>query len=531
MPQNILVASPHPAFGELLRLSLEETGSYSVRLVLSGKEVLSVISHMSFDLALLDASLRDEPFAPMVRVLLEQLPDIKLAIFPPENDPHHPLMMGLRPHAYLEKPFYLPDLISLVEGLLHPVDQQIVEALAKPVNRTINGGRVTAPLPDLDEGSARRTAESVPWLQDVDLAAQHLTRLLLETNAQAAIILREGAIWAYAGQLLQPEAQEIAVTVQRYWDKHKKTDLARYIRLDTGEYLTYATPLVENLLLATAFEISVPLTRVRAQAGRLARELATPLPPVEVPPLVEALPEEELVGPALTEEERGAILALLADMPPPDPDGNSDPLDEWQPETNLPAWAREPVPVITVQPDPPADPDVEKTQPTAVNGAIHLPVKVAEFDPASPAVSLITYTGLLIPRFEEHFLTGELGILLGQWVPELCVAFGWRLDGISVRPEHFMWTVRVLPAVSPGNMVRILRQQISMRIFNAMPLLKSQNPSGDFWAPGYLIVSGSQAPPPDLLRDYIEQTRRRQGITAVRNKKERKQNATHPVSD
>lgn len=521
--KSILVASPHPAFGELLRLSLEETGEYSARLVLSGKEVLSVITHASFDLALLDADLRDEPFAPMVRVLTEQLPEIKLIVFPPDNDPHHPLLIGLRPQAYLNKPFYLPELINLVQGLLLPDTEQPAALPTQTVSFRMSGGRITAPLPDLDE----KPLTTAPWLQDMDLAAQHLTRLLLETNAQAAILVRGGGIWAYSGHLLQPDALEIAAVVQRYWNKYKKSDLARYVRLASGEYMVYATTLTEELLLATAFDVSMPLTRVRSQAGRLARELATPPAPPAV--VEEAPPEEELVGPALTEEERKAILSLLADMPSPDPDADLELAGEWQPETDLPAWARAPEPEPPAQPADPPDPEI--TQPTAVEGAVHLPAKLTAFDPASPAVSLITYTGLLIPRFEDHFMTGELGILLGQWVPELCVAFGWRLDGIAVRPEHFQWTVRVMPSVSPGNMVRILRQQTSMRIFSALPLLKAQNPSGDFWAPGYLIVSGSQAPPPELLRDYIEQTRRRQGIAAIRARKERKDHAPHSLPD
>ena len=87
------------------------------------------------------------------------------------------------------------------------------------------------------------------------------------------------------------------------------------------------------------------------------------------------------------------------------------------------------------------------------------------------------------------------------------------MEGLSIRPEYLQWTVQVAPSVSPGNLVKIMRQRTSMHIFNSFAHLREQNPSGDLWAIGYLIVSGSQPPSPQLLRDYIIQTRKRQGIS------------------
>jgi len=59
--------------------------------------------------------------------------------------------------------------------------------------------------------------------------------------------------------------------------------------------------------------------------------------------------------------------------------------------------------------------------------------------------------------------------------------------------------------------MRIMRQQTSEKIFGEFSRLKKENPSGDFWAPGYLIMGGTQPHPPPLVRDYITQTRTRQG--------------------
>jgi len=71
--------------------------------------------------------------------------------------------------------------------------------------------------------------------------------------------------------------------------------------------------------------------------------------------------------------------------------------------------------------------------------------------------------------------------------------------------------VTVTPGVSPGNLARIVRQRTSDELFRTFPRLLDQNLTGDFWAPGYLVVRGEQLTAPQLLRDFIQQTRRRQG--------------------
>jgi hypothetical protein len=61
--------------------------------------------------------------------------------------------------------------------------------------------------------------------------------------------------------------------------------------------------------------------------------------------------------------------------------------------------------------------------------------------------------------------------------------------------------------------MRIVRQQTSEKIFAEFVRVRKENASGDFWAPGYLIMGGSQPHPPQLVKDYIKQTRSRQGYS------------------
>ncbi len=133
-------------------------------------------------------------------------------------------------------------------------------------------------------------------------------------------------------------------------------------------------------------------------------------------------------------------------------------------------------------------------------------------EPASPALVNLTYACLLIPRFDTHHLVGDAAERLTEWVPQLCIAFGWRLEHLAVRPEYLQWVVRVPPSTAPGYVMRIIRQQSSERLFNEFSRFKKDNPSGDFWAPGYLIMGSSQPHPQKLVRDFVRQTRQRQGL-------------------
>ena len=133
-------------------------------------------------------------------------------------------------------------------------------------------------------------------------------------------------------------------------------------------------------------------------------------------------------------------------------------------------------------------------------------------EPVSAGVYNLTYACLLVPRFSSHYLTGDIADCISEWLPNICVAFGWRLEYLTVRPEYLQWVVNVSPATSPGYLMRIMRQQTSEKVFGGFPRLKKENPSGDFWAPGYLIMGGTKPHPPQLVKDYIKQIRQRQGI-------------------
>jgi REP element-mobilizing transposase RayT len=401
--------------------------------------------------------------------------------------------------------------------------------------------------------------QALPWMNDLSKAAQHLTRLTLESSAQAALITRKNDLWAYAGGLSQNAAREIAQIVTRSWDAQRGSDLLRFIRLEStrAEHMLFATRLAADAVLALVFDAETPFSTIRSQANELITHISDPAGETAAParsaaPSLDefALDDsDETSGPATP-----PISEIITDVPSPNPEpatggrdagrdiqwprrgpgreaalgetrasaplsdatvfgpanGSSSPAEQASTngqrqhldEMDVVARAR---PRRAVAPIAPAEDGATRLSPTTEAA------RKVSLEPVSAGLYHLTYACLLVPRFASHYLTGDVSDRLSEWLPNICVAFGWRLEFLAVRPEYLQWVVNVQPNTSPGYVMRVMREQTSEKVFHAFPRKAKENPSGDFWAPGYLIMGGSQPHPPQLVRDYIRQIRERQG--------------------
>lgn len=136
----------------------------------------------------------------------------------------------------------------------------------------------------------------------------------------------------------------------------------------------------------------------------------------------------------------------------------------------------------------------------------------------SPAAAMpnnpseISYSCVLIPRFSDHYLTGDLVQDLGTWMKNICIAYGWRLDALSIRPGYIHWIMAVPLTASPARFIKTICQQTSQKIFDDYPRFKRINPSLDFWAPSFSVTSGSAPQSMEEINAYILQVRKQQGI-------------------
>jgi REP element-mobilizing transposase RayT/DNA-binding response OmpR family regulator len=481
----LLVLTQDVTFGELVSRSLEGESWFSVRVLRQVDEATAYVRKEKCSLTFLDLDIADALEAG--RALRQANAEMRFVFLSAvEADP---ALDELNPRAHLTKTFNVKDLLELMDKLFQPLQ-------AGTPRRAPQNAPAAPPVVNLE----------MPWLADVNRAAQHLTRLTLESSAQAALINRENELWAYAGQLPQAAAHELGRMVARYWDKTEESDLVRFVRLNStkAEHMLFATRLAAGLVLALAFDAETPFSTIRTQAGQL----------------VHALSASQPVGEEASNEAGGAVDTLpLAPVEAYKPESSKESLLDYaepvppattsevvaEPATKTRTGRQNAVPK-TEEKTPDAQDDTQPRLPTEEGRNIVL-------EPVSASVYNLTYACLLIPRFTQHHLTGDLAERLSEWMPEICIAFGWRLEFISVRPDYLHWLANVPPAASPGYMMRVIRQRISEKIFEEFPRFKKENPSGDFWAPGYLIMGNTQPAPAQVIKDFIQQTRQRQGIS------------------
>ena len=139
-------------------------------------------------------------------------------------------------------------------------------------------------------------------------------------------------------------------------------------------------------------------------------------------------------------------------------------------------------------------------------------LKPGALEPDNATLHNLTYACVLVPRLPHHHLVGDLATFLTQWVTQLSLAFGWRLEHLAIRPDYLHWISVVPPNSSPGMMVHNIREETSQYIFSEFPRLERDNPSGEFWAPGYLIVNGRDPFSRQMVQEFIGSVRTYQGV-------------------
>ena len=541
MTESLLIVSADTKFAQVLLHGLEQE-SYRVQITRGKGETVVRADEENSSLAFLDMDLGYRAVLETGQALRMLNPDIRLVVFSREGTT--PVLDELQPWLFSPKPYFLPDILNMLNNNSTPPSQ----FSHTPQNREVQTSNPT-----------------LPWLQDVTRAAQHLTRLTLESSAQAALITRGDSLWAYAGQLSQGAAKELAVAVTRHWDGQKGSDLLRFVRLEAtkAEHMLYATRLADDVVLALVFDAETPFSTIRSQAGQLVNRLSTQTPDVAEPSVNQKsltasydAPTEFIEDESSQELDIPSIADILSDVPPPRPEPGSRPIPTGEQDNFVPhpvpsrsrQYSRESSPAVhtndllvsnqkTDQTVEHVVEDLDATMPSKSRQRPETPIRrpmpgeldetrphsITEvagrvmLEPISPGLYNLTYACLLVPRFSNHYLTGDMADRVSEWLPQICIAFGWRLEYLAVRPEYVQWVLNVPPATSPGYLMRIIRQQTSEKIFVEFPKLKRENPSGDFWAPGYLIMGGTQPHPPQLVKDYIKQTRTRQGYSQPRN--------------
>lgn len=132
----------------------------------------------------------------------------------------------------------------------------------------------------------------------------------------------------------------------------------------------------------------------------------------------------------------------------------------------------------------------------AVDEGLQLPQTVTGLEHTTSGLVQLAYTFVFVPKFPRYWLAGDIVLRLEEWLRHYSVAYHWRVNRVAVRPDHVLLSLTCPPTTAPERVARQLKRLTSEKVFEEFPRLVKDDPSGDFWAPAYLLLGGPNLPTP-----------------------------------
>lgn len=247
MQRVILVVSPDTEFLQQLRSHLEEGGRYQVTVALSAHEALNLANGNFFEVAIVDGELDDIPVAAFTRDLAALQSELKILVFPPDNNPQHPVLEGMVANGFLTKPFS---------------GQEIGKALSSLFSDQPMAGIVQVKV--IDDLVKQ-------WLQIPETGGRKAEQILESTTAQTVLIIIKDQLIASAGSIDEGLVNNVTGFLSRYWKEEENSELARFLKLDGdgSERFLYATKLVSNVVLVLVYPMNTTIQLIRRELNNV----------------------------------------------------------------------------------------------------------------------------------------------------------------------------------------------------------------------------------------------------------------------
>jgi len=246
MPLDVLIATPSGPFGELIRLTLEADPDFHCSLVDNGSEIWPTLQEKVYQAVIFDCSfLEPEPRQVYLR-LKEDFPAVAFLLVPPENRTDVNPLKSIQADGFIPRPFDASVLPEQVKAVIEKKADQPVEDK----------------LPVISQ-------KSDSWWDAFQAGIQ-------ETAASAGMIVQNGMVIACTPETSTALQQQVTASIARFWSPSDSADLMRYVKdLVTGqEWMMYASQASKNAVLALLFLPQTPVTKVRSQTLKLARDIS-----------------------------------------------------------------------------------------------------------------------------------------------------------------------------------------------------------------------------------------------------------------
>ena len=194
---------------------------------------------------------------------------ILLAI-PPDNNPDNPIIQTLGIQGVLTKPFYLPDLVPQIAGLLGVEAPSLAEIAAREPEDSV-ADLLKPPTP-------KKSTRSVPWLENPGRAGAWLEHLAAENSVMACLITRGSDLHAGAGALSHEKLSLLARRVADIWAVTPGGTVMQYVRIppDDEEVFLYSVSIALDYDLTLLFDRKTSVSAARRRAKTFEKALDKP---------------------------------------------------------------------------------------------------------------------------------------------------------------------------------------------------------------------------------------------------------------
>lgn len=415
MPRNILVISNDQSLINTISAHIEQG---SVRRAFSAKtdeEALHLVAGRKIEVVIIDVDGCDFSLLALTNDIIEIQPDIRIILFPPQNNPLHPDLEEVTSSAILQKPFSAAELDAVLARIFPEADEKDQFFLEETLDED-EKEEGFSPNSFIDEAELRNLDDllnSMPPPDPEDGANPDQSKAKFEPIPES-----EGEMESDSFSMDEAESDSIGEISAEYpaenkWEK----------------------------LFSEDQEPELPWEEILSNNKEGA--VSPPLP--------------KFVDSTLSADES---------------------IDS--------AHAR----ILSI------DTRTVST-PEAAPGTSPLGLKSIRFE----------YYCVLIPNDSNQYLARDISDRLGFILPQIHISRGWKVTSLSVRPMFLMWQVSLPADICPANAVNEIRSRTSAHFRTNFPDLLAGKNDEDFWAPGYLILSGPQAPSNALINGFIQRIR------------------------
>ncbi len=269
MSSSILIVDANPGLATMLQQALSSVG-FECTLALTGREAFQIASSKPINLAIVDFHLPDGPAEELIRVFQKIQPEMILLAIPPDNDPDSPIVSALGIQGALTKPFYLPDLVPHIAGLLGVEAPSLAEV--NPEEPDESGLDIFKPP------TPKKSTRSVPWLENAGKASAWLDRLAAENSVRACLITRGDELHAGAGEFSREKLGLIARRVAEIWAVTPGGTIMQYVRIppDNEEVFLFSVSIALDYDLTLLFDRKTSLSAARRRAKTFEKALDKP---------------------------------------------------------------------------------------------------------------------------------------------------------------------------------------------------------------------------------------------------------------